>query len=160
MTEAEGIRCLGKTSYNRKDFHEDVTPEMDGAHIKVNADFETSIPGLYAIGDVIRGKQLAHAASSQGIAAVERICGLNPSIDLDVIPSCIYTIPEVASVGMSETEAKDLGYEVKIGKYPMLGNSKTLLSMGERGFIKLVCDADTGRLLGAQLLCDKRLICW
>lgn len=155
-TEAEGILLsVGRRSYTEGLFSEDVTPEMDGVHIKVNADFETSIPGLYAIGDVIRGKQLAHAASSQGIAAVERICGLNPSIDLDVIPSCIYTIPEVASVGMSETEAKDLGYEVKIGKYPMLGNSKTLLSMGERGFIKLVCDADTGRLLGAQLLCDR-----
>jgi dihydrolipoamide dehydrogenase len=86
---------------------------------------------------------------------VERICGLTPSIDLEIIPSCIYTAPEVATVGMDEAEAKEAGYQVKVGKYPMLGNSKTLLSMGERGFIKLVCQADTGRILGAQLLCDR-----
>lgn len=155
-TEAEGILlAVGRRSNTEGLFEEGMTPEMDGACIKVNADFETSIPGIYAIGDVIRGKQLAHAASAQGIVAVEKISGHTPSIDLNVIPSCIYTVPEVASVGMDETEAKAEGYAVKVGKYPMLGNSKTLLSMGERGFIKLICDAETGRLLGAQLLCDR-----
>ncbi|HPU63927.1 MAG TPA: dihydrolipoyl dehydrogenase [Mobilitalea sp.] len=132
-----------------------IKPDMDGAYIKVNNNFETSIPGVYAIGDVIRGRQLAHAASAQAVAAVEIICGHKPSIDLDVIPSCVYTSPEVATVGLDEAEAAALGYNVKIGKYPMLGNGKTLLSMGERGFIKLVCDADSGRILGAQLLCDR-----
>ena len=155
-TEAEGILLsVGRRSNTEGLFGENITLEMDGACIKVNSNFETSIPGIYAIGDVIRGKQLAHAASAQGVAAVERICDQNPSIDIEVIPSCIYTVPEVASVGMDEAEAKSLGYDVKIGKYPMLGNSKTLLSMGERGFIKLICDADTGRLLGAQLMCDR-----
>lgn len=154
--EAEGILLsVGRRSNTEGLFEEGLGLDMDGACIRVSDDFETSIPGIYAIGDVIRGKQLAHAASAQGIVAVEKICGHTPSIDLDVIPSCIYTVPEVASVGMDEAEAKDLGYEVKTGKYPMLGNSKTLLSMGERGFIKLVCDAKTGRLLGAQLLCDR-----
>lgn len=155
-TEAEGILLsVGRQSNTEGLFGEDIAPEMEGACIKVNADFETSIPGIYAIGDVIRGKQLAHAASAQGIVAVERICGHKSSIDLDVIPSCIYTSPEVATVGMDEAEAKSLGYQVIIGKYPMLGNSKTLLSMGERGFIKIICEAETGRLLGAQLLCDR-----
>lgn len=155
-TEAEGILLsVGRRSNTDALFGLGLEPEMDGACIKVNEDFETSIPGIYAIGDVIRGKQLAHSASAQGIVAVERICGHTPSIDLAVIPSCIYTVPEVASVGMDEAEAKGAGYQVKVGKYPMLGNSKTLLSMGERSFIKLVCDADTGRLLGAQLLCDR-----
>ena len=69
---------------------------------------------------------------SPGYSTVEIICGHIPSIDLDVIPSCIYTVPEVASVGMDEAEAKVMGYDIKVGKYPMLGNSKTLLSMGER----------------------------
>lgn len=155
-TEAEGILLsVGRRSNTEGLLGEDITLDMDGANIKVNVDFETSIPGVYAIGDVIGGRQLAHAASAQGIAVVEKISGHNPSIDLNIIPSCIYTVPEVATVGMDEVEAKALGYEIKIGKYPMLGNSKTLLSMGERGFIKLVCEAETGRLLGAQLLCDR-----
>lgn len=155
-TEAEGILLsVGRNPNTEGLFGEGMLPDMDGAYIKVNNNFETSIPNIYAIGDVIRGKQLAHAASAQGIYAVEIMCGLKPSIDLNVIPSCIYTYPEVATVGMDEAEAVSLGYQVKVGKYPMLGNSKTLLSMGDRGFIKLVCDADTGRLLGAQLLCDR-----
>lgn len=136
-------------------FDENIRPKMDGYHIKVDDDFRTSIPTIYAIGDVIPGRQLAHLASAQGIVAVERIYDKSPSIDLDVIPSCIYIDPEVASVGLDEKEAINLGYQVKVGKYPMLGNSKTLLSMGERGFIKLVCDETDGRLLGAELLCER-----
>ncbi|TAH68888.1 MAG: dihydrolipoyl dehydrogenase [Anaerolineaceae bacterium] len=155
-SQAEAVLLsVGRRSNTEGLFGQDMAIEMDGVSIKVNENFETSIPGIYAIGDVIRGKQLAHAASAQGIVAVERICGHSPSIDLDVIPSCIYTMPEVATVGIDEAEAKALGYEVKIGKYPMLGNSKTLLSMGERGFVKLICDAESGLLLGAQLLCDR-----
>ena len=92
---------------------------------------------------------------SSGIVAVERICGLSPSVDLDVIPSCIYTNPEIATVGMNEADAIAEGYQVKVGKYPMLGNGKTILSMGERGFIKLICEEKDGRLLGAVLMCDR-----
>jgi dihydrolipoamide dehydrogenase len=128
---------------------------FDGPNIKVNSEFETSISGIYAIGDVIGGKQLAHAASAQGMVAVEKMCGGESTLDLSIIPSCIYTQPEVAVVGMSEQEAEDMGYTVRVGKYPMLGNSKTVLSMGERGFIKVICDAETGHILGAQLLCDR-----
>ncbi|NLK99102.1 MAG: dihydrolipoyl dehydrogenase [Clostridiales bacterium] len=155
-TEAEGILLsVGRRSHTEGLFEDGIAPVMDGASIKVNAEFETSIPGIYAIGDVIKGKQLAHVASAQGIVAIEKMFGHKASIDLDLIPSCIYTVPEVATVGMDEAEAKAQGYDIKIGKYPMLGNSKTLLSMGERGFVKLICEADTGRLLGAQLLCDR-----
>ncbi|MBP1756660.1 MAG: hypothetical protein H6Q59_3058, partial [Firmicutes bacterium] len=119
-------------------------------------DFETSIPGIYAIGDVVnKAGQLAHVASAQGIVAVEKMFGHKSSITLSVIPSCIYTTPEVATVGMSEDEALQAGFDVKIGKYPMLGNGKTLLSAGERGFIKVIADASTLRILGAVLLCDR-----
>jgi len=149
------LLAIGRRPNTEGLFGQGMEPEMDGAYIKVKDNFETSIPSIYAIGDVIRGKQLAHAASAQGITAVEIIFGLKPAIDLNVIPSCIYTCPEAATVGLDEAQAAAMGYNVKIGKYPMLGNSKTLLSMGERGFIKLVCDADTGLLLGAQLLCDR-----
>jgi dihydrolipoamide dehydrogenase len=136
-------------------FASEVFLVLDGPNIKVDEEFETSISGIYAIGDAIRGKQLAHAASAQGIVAVEKMCGKEPSIDLNIIPSCIYTQPEVAVVGLNEEEAEEKGYTVAIGKYPMLGNSKTILSMGERGFIKVISDAGTGRILGAQLLCDR-----
>lgn len=149
------LLSVGRKAYTDGLFDKEITVEYDGTMLKVNEAFETSIPGIYAIGDVIRGKQLAHAASAQGIAAVEGMCGLQPSVDLNVIPSCVYTAPEVASVGLSEEEAVKEGYTVKIGKYPMLGNGKTLLSMGERGFIKVICDAASNRIIGAQLLCDR-----
>jgi dihydrolipoamide dehydrogenase len=155
-TNSEGILlAIGRRASTGELFGDGSNVELDGACIKVNENFETNIPGIYAIGDVIKGKQLAHAASAQGIAAVERMCGREPSICLDVIPSCIYTTPEVAVVGMEESEAVEKGYTVKVGKYPMLGNSKTVLSMGERGFIKVISDALTGRILGAVLLCDR-----
>jgi dihydrolipoamide dehydrogenase len=155
-TLADGILLsVGRKANIEGLFASGIALELDGSNIKVNSEFETSIPGIYAIGDVIRGKQLAHAASAQGIVAMEKLCGEEPSIDLSVIPSCIYTQPEVAVVGMNEQEAEEMGYTITIGKYPMLGNSKTVLSMGERGFIKVICDAGTGRILGAQLLCDR-----
>jgi dihydrolipoamide dehydrogenase len=155
-TTAEGILlAVGRRAYTEGLFEDGLAPQMEGACIKVNESFETSIPGVYAIGDVIKGKQLAHAASAQGIVAVERMCGKEPSVNPGVIPSCIYTSPEIAAVGLDEAEAAEQGYKVKLGKYPMLGNSKTLLSMGERGFIKVISDADSGKLLGAVLLCDR-----
>jgi len=155
-TAAEGILlAIGRRANTKDLFEEGFSLEMEGPNIKVNSDFETNEPGIYAIGDVTKGKQLAHAASAQGIVAVERMANKEPSIDINVIPSCIYTVPEVAVVGMSEEEAMYNGYSVKVGKYPMLGNSKTILSMGERGYIKVICDATTDRILGASLLCDR-----
>lgn len=155
-TASDGIlMAVGRRANVEGLFASEVSVELDGAAIQVNEAFETSLPGIYAIGDVIKGKQLAHAASAQGIVAVEMMCGIKPSIDLNVIPSCIYTNPEVAAVGMSEEEAIDNGCRVKTGKYPMLGNAKTILSGGERGFIKVIAEEETGRILGAQLLCDR-----
>lgn len=156
-TGAEGILiAVGRRANTKGLFAEGFELEMDGANIHVNEGFETSIPGIYAIGDVVnKTGQLAHAASAQGVAAVEKVFGHLPSINLSVIPSCIYTTPEAATVGMSEDEAIQAGYNVKVGKYPMLGNGKTLLSAGERGFIKVIADASTLRILGAVLLCDR-----
>jgi dihydrolipoamide dehydrogenase len=136
-------------------FAGDFQLEMNRDKIMVNDSFETSIKDVYAIGDVIGGIQLAHAALAQGIFAVERMLGLTPSIHLDVVPSCIYTSPEVAAVGLTEAEAKERGYSVKTGKYPMLGNCKTVLSMDERGYIKIISDEITGKVIGAQLVCAR-----
>ncbi len=155
-TNAEGVLLsVGRRANFEGLFAPDLIIEREGNCIKVNAEFETSLEGVYAIGDVIVGKQLAHAASAQGIAAVEGMLKLPLSIDLSVIPSCLYTTPEAAEVGLTEEEAKERGSRIKTGKYPMLGNCKTVLSRGERGFIKVVSEADTGRILGAQLLCDR-----
>lgn len=132
-----------------------ITPVMEGNKISVNERFETSIKGIYAVGDVIKGTQLAHGASAQGITAVEYIAGRTPSIRLDTIPSCIYTTPEVACVGLSNEQAKELGYEVTVGKYPMSGNCMTALSIDERSFIKVIAETVTGKILGAQIVCAR-----
>lgn len=136
-------------------FAEGVAAEYDRGLV-VNERFETSIKGVYAIGDVIKGSvQLAHAATAQGLFAVECMAGKKPETDLDVVPSCVYTNPEIACVGITEAEAKERGINVKIGKYSMAGNGRSVIEMQERGFIKLVFEAESERLLGAQLMCAR-----
>ena len=129
--------------------------EMQGRYIAVNEQFETSVPGLYAIGDVIGGAQLAHAATAQGIACVEAMAGQKPERRVDLIPACVYTEPEIASVGLTEQEAKARGVQVKVGKATMGANGRTQIAGGARGFIKVVVDAQTDALLGAQLMCER-----
>lgn len=122
----------------------------------VNEHFETSIPGVYAIGDVIQGGiQLAHAASAEGCNVIDHICGKTPEIDLTTVPSCVYTDPEIASVGLDAAMAKEKGIAVKTGKFSMAGNGKSIIECQERGFIKLVFDAETEVILGAQLMCAR-----
>lgn len=122
--------------------------------IPVNERFETSVPGVYAIGDVIAdSKALAHAASAQGINAVSMMFGQTAPHDLNSIPACIYTSPEIACVGITADEAKANGITVKLGKAIMSANCKSMIEMADRGFIKLVFDANTEVLLGAQLMC-------
>lgn len=124
--------------------------------IVVNQHFETSEKGIYAIGDVIEGSvQLAHAASAQAQNAVAEMFGKKPPLNLNVIPSCIYTNPEIASVGITADQAKENGIEVKTGKYIMSGNGKTIIEQQDRSFIKLVFDAETEVLVGAQLMCAR-----
>ncbi len=154
--ETNGILvAVGRKANTHQLFGPDFSLGMDGDKVKVNDNFETTKEHIYAIGDVIKGSQLAHAASAQGIAAVENMCEKKQTIDLSVIPSCIYTSPEVASVGLTEETAKAQGYLVKTGKYPMLGNCKTVLSGDERGYIKVICDSTNNRILGAQIICPR-----
>lgn len=123
--------------------------------ITVDENFRTSAPNIYAIGDVIPGMQLAHVASAEGISAVEHMAGKPRSIVLDVVPDCIYTSPEIASVGLTEETAAESGIAVVIGKASMLANGKSMLSMQDRGFIKLVFNAETEKIIGAQLMCAR-----
>ena len=129
-------------------------PETDKGGIKVDADYQTSIPGIYAIGDVVSGSvQLAHAASAMGVNAVCGMAGLPAPFRMDLIPGCVYTDPEIACVGLTADQAVSAGIAVKTGKYLMSGNGKSLIELAERGFVKLVAEAASGRLLGAQLMC-------
>ena len=115
----------------------------------------TNVPHIYAIGDVNGKSMLAHAASEQGKIVAENIAkGKNLACDFDLVPGCIYTHPEVASVGLTEQKAKDAGINIKVGRFNAAGNGK-LLSMGAaEGFVKLVTDADTGEILGGQICCE------
>lgn len=117
--------------------------------------YRTVIPGVYAIGDAIGGIQLAHMATAEGCRAVEAMFGLPFSQNLEAIPSCVYTDPEIACVGITADEAKQAGIEAVCGKYIMSVNGKSALSLQERGFIKLVAEKGSGRLLGAQLMCAR-----
>lgn len=151
---SEAVLCaIGRRPFFDGLFAGGLEPEKDGKSLKVDSRFETSIPGVYAIGDVSSKVQLAHVATAQGIACVDMIAGLENSVDLDIVPSCIYTRPEIAVVGLSEAEAAERGITAKTGKCVMGGNARTLIADPGRSFMKVVAEADLGRIVGAQLMC-------
>jgi len=116
--------------------------------LETDHDFRTTVAGVWAIGDVIPGPMLAHKAEDEGIAVAENIAGLTGIVNHDVIPSVVYTMPEVAGVGLTEEEAKEKGHEVKVGKFPMLANSRAKTNHEPDGFVKVVADAKSDRVLG------------
>lgn len=117
--------------------------------------YKTNVEGYYAIGDIVKGPALAHVASAEGICCVEKIAGLNPEpVDYKNIPACTYTTPEIASVGLTEQQAKEHGYEIKVGKFPFTASGKATASGHRDGFVKMIFDAQYGELLGAHLIGD------
>ena len=134
---------------------EDESPLMDKGRILVNEAYQTSWPSVYAIGDVNGQLQLAHAAVAQGKNVIHHILNEKMPYDLSNTPNCVYCEPEIAAVGLSESEAKALGYEVKVSKGLTSANGKSVLSQQDRGFVKLISDAKTQKLLGAQLMCAR-----
>lgn len=154
--EADGVLvAIGRRSNTQGLFCGGFSVEQDNGRILTDERFRTSVEGIWAIGDVTSRIQLAHLASAQGIAAVEDMAGRERSIDLSVVPSCVYTDPEIACVGITEAEAKAAGVPVKVGKFLLSGNGKSLIERQDRGFIKLVCGEKTGEVLGAQLMCGR-----
>ena len=150
----EKVLCaIGRSPYTAGLFGEGVNVEMDRRRIHVNERFETSIPGVYAIGDVSSPVQLAHVATAQGIYAVNEIAGRKNEINLSLVPGCVYTRPEIAAVGLTEADAKAQNIPVKTAKALMSANGRTVILNGDRGFMKLVAHAETRKLLGAQLMC-------
>ena len=128
---------------------------MERGRIVTDETYQTSVPGIYAIGDVTGGIQLAHAATAQGRNAVAHMAGEDMVIRTDIIPSCVYTNPEIGCVGISADEAKAQGMEAVTKKYIMSANGKSILSQQERGFIKVVADSGSHRILGAQMMCAR-----
>jgi dihydrolipoamide dehydrogenase len=120
--------------------------------IEVDHDFRTGVEGVYAIGDVTPGPMLAHKAEDEGIAVAEIIAGQVGIINHDVIPGVVYTFPEIASVGKTEEELKEAGVEYKTGKFPMLGNSRAKTNREAEGFVKVIADARTDRVLGVHII--------
>ncbi|MGN0333634.1 MAG: dihydrolipoyl dehydrogenase [Lachnospiraceae bacterium] len=153
---AQFVLCaIGRCPNTEGLFGEGVELEMERGRIVVDENFKTSIEGVYAIGDLIKGMQLAHLASAQGVCVVEKIAGEEPSIDISTVPGCVYTDPEIASVGVTEDEAKESGLEVNIGKFIMSANGKSLITKEERGFIKVIAEKETDVIVGAQMMCAR-----
>ena len=132
---------------------EDVGVEMENGRVKVDEYYRTNVEGVYAIGDIIPGPALAHVASAEGIACVEKIAGMDVHpINYKNIPGCTYTSPEVSSVGMTEKAAQEAGYEIKVGKFPFTASGKATAAGMRDGFVKLIFDAKYGELLGAHMI--------
>ena len=128
--------------------------QTDRGHIVINDWMETDEPNVYAIGDVVGPPWLAHKASHEGVICVEKIAGINDLHPLDVnsIPGCTYCTPQVASVGYTEAQAKEAGHEIKVGRFPYIGNGKAIALGEPEGLVKTVFDAKTGELLGAHMI--------
>lgn len=124
--------------------------------IEIGHDFQTSVSGIYAVGDVCPGPMLAHKAEDEGIAAAEFVAGLTGIVNHDVIPGVVYTYPEIASVGLTEEEAQQnaaaTGGEIKVGKFPMMANSRAKTNRDTDGFVKVIADAKTDRVLGVHII--------
>ncbi|WP_293441564.1 dihydrolipoyl dehydrogenase [Planktotalea sp.] len=120
--------------------------------IKTGSDWQTNIKGIYAIGDAIDGPMLAHKAEDEGMAAAEQIAGKHGHVNYGVIPGVIYTHPEVANVGKTEQELKDAGQNYKVGKFSFIGNGRAKANFAGDGFVKILADKDTDRILGAHII--------
>ncbi|MEM7644877.1 MAG: dihydrolipoyl dehydrogenase, partial [Pseudomonadota bacterium] len=138
-TDGLGLDALGVTLTKR-------------GQISVDDDYQTSVPGIYAIGDVIEGPMLAHKAEDEGMAIAEILAGQAGHVNYDVIPGVIYTHPEVASVGLTEEQLKDEGRAYKVGKFSFMGNGRAKANHAADGFVKLLADKDTDRILGCHVI--------
>ncbi len=139
FTEGLGLEELGIGKDNR-------------GRIDVDEHYQTSVAGIYAIGDVIRGPMLAHKAEEEGVALAEHLAGQKPHVNYDLIPGVVYTQPEIAAVGATQEELKKAGIEYRVGKFPFMANGRARVSHGTEGFVKLLADARTDRVLGVHIM--------
>ncbi len=171
-TSGEGVKATVKTSAGEQVLEADILLsavgvvanienmglealgiKTDKGKITVDANGQTNVPGIYAIGDCTPGQALAHVAAKEGINAAEHICGHKPEpMDYNNIPGCTYCTPEIASVGYTEKAAKDAGYEVKVGKFPFMASGKASAAGATEGFVKVIYDAKYGEFLGCHMI--------
>jgi dihydrolipoamide dehydrogenase len=132
---------------------EETGVKTEKGKVLVDDYYKTNIDGVYAIGDIVHGPALAHVASAEGIICVEKIAGQSPQpLDYGNIPGCTYCSPEIASVGMTEQQAKDAGYEIKVGKFPFSASGKASAAGHKDGFVKVIFDAKYGEWLGCHMI--------
>jgi dihydrolipoamide dehydrogenase len=147
------LSAVGVTPNTENIGLEEVGIKTDRGLLVVDDFYQTNVEGYFAIGDILPTQALAHVASAEGIICVEKIAGQNPEpLDYGNIPGCTYCIPEVASVGMTEEEAKEAGYELKIGKFPLSASGKAAAAGAKEGFVKVIYDAKYGEWLGAHMV--------
>jgi dihydrolipoamide dehydrogenase len=125
---------------------------MERGRVTIDDHFATNVPGIYAIGDVVRGPMLAHKAEDEGVAVAEILAGQKPHINYDCIPGVVYTWPEVASIGKTEEELKAAGIEYRVGKFPFTANGRARANRATEGFVKMLADAKTDRVLGCHII--------
>jgi len=147
------LSAVGVTSNIENIGLEKAGVNIENGKIIVDDFYCTSVPGVFAIGDIVHGPALAHVASSEGIICVEKIAGLDTApLDYKNIPACTYTNPEIASCGMTEAVARETGYDIRVGKFPFTASGKASASGAKEGFVKLIFDAKYGELLGAHMI--------
>lgn len=144
--------AVGRKSLTANLGLEDVGVETERGNIRVNERLETTVAGIYAAGDCLRGVGLAHQASHEALAAAENALGRQGHMNYNAVPSCIYSVPEVASVGVKEQEAREQGYEVTVGRFLYRNNGRALGMNAREGFCKVIADAKTKRVLGASIV--------
>jgi dihydrolipoamide dehydrogenase len=125
---------------------------MDRGRVTIDAHFATNVPGIYAIGDVVRGPMLAHKAEDEGVALAEILAGQHGHVNYGAIPGVVYTMPEVAAVGQTEEELKAANVAYKVGKFPFTANGRARAMRHTEGFVKVLADAETDRVLGVHII--------
>lgn len=150
-TAEKVLMCVGRRPATEGLGLSEIGVKMEKGRILVDESYRTSVENIYAAGDCTGGVMLAHTASAEGIAAVERIMGQEPRIDFATVPSCVYTSPELAGVGLSEKEAAARGIEYETGSFPLAGNGKALIEGDTSGLCKIVADKNTGEILGLHM---------
>ena len=147
------LLAIGRRAYTQGLGLENAGVKLDErGRVEVDERFATSVEGVYAIGDVIRGPMLAHKAEEEGSNLAEYLAGQKPHLDYDIIPGVVYTAPEVAAIGKTEEQLKEAGVGYKVGKFPFSANSRARSTGDSDGFVKLLCDAKTDRVLGAHII--------
>jgi dihydrolipoamide dehydrogenase len=147
------IVCVGRRPYTDGLLSEDSGVQLDErGFIYVNEHCETGVPGVYACGDVVRGPMLAHKGSEEGVMVAERIAGQKPEINYDIIPSVIYTHPEIAAVGQTEEQVKSSGIDYNVGLFPFAASGRAMAANEAKGTVKMIADAKTDRILGCHII--------